>query len=887
MVESDVITDEISLGSEALAAIHNLEETFERDDHVEDEVVQDHNCLLPLPLQIDNVQMSSLEPVILQQSVQTVSAAVTTESIDTSISQFVAENIAAVIPIAVCNLDSASVVSCDHIQNSSDFKCSVCSFHFENPLDRARHEVWHMRGLEHVCCPVANCDFIIISFEGFIHHVLEDHKPFAKYSCPQCLKECETLEMFVEHLRSSRSSLWRCQECQFTCKDSIQMGEHIRSFHNTSQCMAVDADELTCRSVKMLEQPVYSAVMQCPFCTYAPQSKEILQVHVAAVHYTEGVRFYHCGYCAYQTTSKCMIDDHLRQTHASEQISYNECKEYVKKDGVYLCPVCLTEWNSLSLLARHANSTHLKAAASLQPFIERFHCDICSFSTNEESDLDLHATRVHGIEPKCLQREVVEEASILGTIKSNVAIVRSVAKKSSSKSAKSFVQNLQASKKSTLLLQCNECSFTTTYPSTLGDHAKTHAKAKIKGWYFDCSICHIHYIELAQLKRHHQNHHAALNFEVNRVDLSPAVKNRECSPSVGEVGSTKNLSGSKSGFKLKIAAMSNKSSIKKTFSTSKCPKCTLVASKINLETHKSTHVAIEKQGWWVECDYCGVMANSPDKLRAHTNRAHVGMAHKYSKHMKGTNVKIDRSDHAGDNDSCLSESSNVLKRSSENAAHKSTSLKKGNTFSKMANTNNKTNTLDSLYKKTNYSCSECCYRTNATEKLRNHQRNVHEAAHKRGWVLICEYCGLASNLVSSFTRHTARHHYGLKVKYRHQTVSADGNHALNVSQAKEKTAEGSHQKRDTNFPCDECSYVAKFNFSLNRHKKRKHSSSVVSADVANLLNQSKEAFQLGLNSQSFNSVLPLMLSNMSDVAAVDNSHMNDTAIDEVSRCITK
>lgn len=155
-----------------------------------------------------------------------------------------------------------------------------------------------------------------------------------------------------------------------------------------------------------MKSKLSSAKIQCIECTKSFSRVSNLNQHVQSIH--EKKSRFNCNFCDFRTR---LLQDFLRHisTHfeQAKRETKNKSSDTEDKAVCLLCQVCLEDFESAELLARHYMQKH--------QVVRKFECDYCDYRSFRKSTLVKHITCQHLV--KSLNEKYNEEHPFKCTFK--------------------------------------------------------------------------------------------------------------------------------------------------------------------------------------------------------------------------------------------------------------------------------------------------------------------------------------------------------------------------------------------------------------------------------------------------------------------------------------
>ncbi|XP_044764554.1 zinc finger protein 714-like [Coccinella septempunctata] len=283
-----------------------------------------------------------------------------------------------------------------------------------------------------------------------------------------------------------RTTLYTCQECEFTCNNTTKLIKHCEETHNMS---------------KKLIKP-YS----CPKCEKRFKTSTNLKQHLK---YHKGTRSEICTYCGKGFITKPDLFVH-------EKIHFNK--------KTYSCEICHKSFNTHKNLGTHKLIVHT------DPSLWNYVCNFCNKRFPQKSNMTAHVRRHKGeklFECHLCQKKFYEN----GTLKKHIVTHSNVRNNRCSECGKEYrerrVMEIHMAKVHgigdvvipirTKKFVCHICSKAYYDRNKLTRHLYTHTGEKP----FRCEVCDKGFIDKSYLANHVKNTH--MNKSVTSVSIPVQV----------------------------------------------------------------------------------------------------------------------------------------------------------------------------------------------------------------------------------------------------------------------------------------------------------------------------------------------------------------------------
>ena len=201
------------------------------------------------------------------------------------------------------------------------------------------------------------CDFSCKTSGQLCGHIGKNHRPKKQlHKCNDCSGiEFESEFLLNSHIASIHTNKIKCEKCDFSCKSTAQLFEHVVKNH----------------SPEILSKTKQKEMYKCLKCGIEFESEILLNSHTASLSiHTNNIE---CEKCHFSCKSTAKLSEHIVKNHSP-------------KKQLYKCQVCIgVEFESEILLNSHIASIHTS----------KIKCEICDLTYISKEELWEHLDKDH------------------------------------------------------------------------------------------------------------------------------------------------------------------------------------------------------------------------------------------------------------------------------------------------------------------------------------------------------------------------------------------------------------------------------------------------------------------------------------------------------------
>jgi len=239
------------------------------------------------------------------------------------------------------------------------------------------------------------CDFSCKSTAQLLEHIVKNHGPKKQkvvhkakqvHKCQVCSGvEFESEILLNSHIASIHTNKIKCEKCDFSCKSTEQLFEHIVKNHSPKilpktkqkimykchKCSGVEFESEILLNSHTASLSIHTNNIECEKCHFSCKSTAKLSEHIVKNH-SPKKQLYKCQLCSgLEFESEILLNSHIVSIHTSKikceicdltYISKEELWEHLDKDHewkqLHECNVCGAEFNNKVLLNSHIESEH-------------------------------------------------------------------------------------------------------------------------------------------------------------------------------------------------------------------------------------------------------------------------------------------------------------------------------------------------------------------------------------------------------------------------------------------------------------------------------------------------------------------------------------------------
>ena len=146
------------------------------------------------------------------------------------------------------------------------------------------------REKEHLC---DFCNYESLLKANLTRHVEMLHTKIQRFKCEMCEKKFYRFDVLKKHVSVLHDDeLLKCRKCDYTCKTSVQLVQHIETNHKGTKQFQCAECKMFFKAKNNLKQHVDGVHLKlkqikCSFCKFAPSRKGNLERHVKSFHFHE------------------------------------------------------------------------------------------------------------------------------------------------------------------------------------------------------------------------------------------------------------------------------------------------------------------------------------------------------------------------------------------------------------------------------------------------------------------------------------------------------------------------------------------------------------------------------------------------------------------------
>ena len=317
------------------------------------------------------------------------------------------------------------------------------------------------------------CDFSCETSGQLCGHIGKNHRPKKQlHKCQVCSGvEFESESLLNSHTASVHTNKIKCEKCEFTCKSTAQLFEHVVKNHETKQkmiykchkCSGIEFESENLLNLHNASLSILGNTIECEKCHFSCKSTAKLSEHIVKNH-SPKKQLYKCQVCiGVEFDTETLLNSHIASIHTSNI----ECEK------------CEFSCKSTAQLVEHNVKNHSPKKQKVVDVAKQVHkCQVCSgVEFESEILLNSHIASIHYEMIKC---EICELNFI---------------------SKEELWEHLDKYHEWKLLHECNACGAEFENKVLLNSHiVNEHCKIK-------CEFCESKFISEAQLGEHMDKEH--------------------------------------------------------------------------------------------------------------------------------------------------------------------------------------------------------------------------------------------------------------------------------------------------------------------------------------------------------------------------------------------
>lgn len=416
--------------------------------------------------------------------------------------------------------------------------CDHCNFatHFKAFLNSHR-EVHNRSKDTNKCFTCQHCPFSTNEQKVFVHHLNchSGRKVLRLFQCKYCSLTCNQNDFIEDHLMDAHPN----EDIRFECApkklDSVPCTKCDETYSNEKELLDHMKDTHGEIAVKNYAEMVYGVSVECneipvPVLSMVmgKASKSVIQLGVLKpvtthkepeLNISEG--YLSCAYCSYTTHEVDLWKQHQCQHIGvgSQQLVMYCCRmcDWPSSDTRHVIDHCMKEHFMSAEQAREGgyetNYMEISGKMDAQPgrgssnnkksawelpagmSIEKYHCDVCEFSTNDMANLSKHKLENHG---------TIEDDEDEAVNPVNITPSASTPSDSMNNTTSDRFPSQVGSKDRYI---CKVCPYTTDKAKHWHSHRITHEKQMTIQEGLKCGYCMTMATKLNTMRYHHNRYH--------------------------------------------------------------------------------------------------------------------------------------------------------------------------------------------------------------------------------------------------------------------------------------------------------------------------------------------------------------------------------------------
>ncbi|XP_017547112.1 zinc finger protein 142 isoform X1 [Pygocentrus nattereri] len=186
-------------------------------------------------------------------------------------------------------------------------KCTLCEFRCRDETYLSKHMLTHSDDKQHMC---SECGYVT-KWKHYLNVHMRKHTGDLRYKCNECMYRCHRIDQLNSHKLRHQAKSLICEVCAYSCKRKTELHKHMQLKHSTS---------------KDHQPPLY----QCKFCAYTTKYRQALHNHENCKH--TRTREFRCALCSYSTFSNTGLFLHKRKAHGYVPGDVKWLETYAEKE---------------------------------------------------------------------------------------------------------------------------------------------------------------------------------------------------------------------------------------------------------------------------------------------------------------------------------------------------------------------------------------------------------------------------------------------------------------------------------------------------------------------------------------------------------------------------
>ena len=342
-----------------------------------------------------------------------------------------------------------------------DFECDECG----HKTDHSEKLIKHIKNVHEEKQPKIKlncdlCDYSTAHKQALSYHIKVVHLHPSKYQCDHCEYRAGDKNRLLRHKKARHDKIkdHKCDECPYASSYSQNLKKHMEQVHGK------DSEQRRVKTQRIDEEDIGAFIdkigtLLCNFCDFETPRVHILGIHVDNSHLTyedipatiqcekpseKARKSFSCELCNFSASRKRGLSKHMKLVHLKKSLKYN-------------CDGCKYASNKKLYMRRHKKRVHDKVKAE--------QCGERNFASSYSLNVKQHEIQVHDKGSQALKVDLTKtvQPGECSKYSCGVCEYKTINKHRLLRHMKAIHDKVKDHK-------CEECSFASSYSSSLKEH---------------------------------------------------------------------------------------------------------------------------------------------------------------------------------------------------------------------------------------------------------------------------------------------------------------------------------------------------------------------------------------------------------------------------------